>query len=124
MNASPLPDLRTEIPPIVLLVDPYRDDLAEYSRVLETSGFWVASTVLVDEAVDAAEELKPDVIIADIGGERTRDALEAIAALKAHPELCAVPVIALQPATQAGPSAADVSLKKPVAPPVLLARMR
>jgi len=113
------------IPPIVLLVDSDREMLDQYSRRLEADGLWVAATTSYDELVSSAEELHPDVIIADTdsGGADT-DGVRTVEVLKQHRELAATPVVVLVSPAAAGTPNADVTLRKPVPPDLLLRRTR
>lgn len=107
-----------ELPPIALLVDEHRDRLELYSRCLELDGLWVATTRVSSEAVAAAEEIKPDIIVADTDAH-PGDAAEAIVALKHHAALGRVPIIALT-SGMGGGTVADAVLVKPVEPSLLL----
>jgi DNA-binding response OmpR family regulator len=117
------------IPPIILLVEDDRDSLEMYSAFFEMSGMWVATSTAPVEAIDAVDELKPDVIVTDVrfGGEPL--GLELIHALKARTETHQIPVIVLSghgldelpPGARAD---ADVFLEKPVLPDVLLDNVR
>ena len=118
----------TAIPPIVLLVNSDREMLEKYSRCLEADGLWVAATTAYDELVSSAEELYPDVIIADTdGGNGKRDDIDGVRrvdALKQHRQLAATPLVVLvSPAATSTPNA-DVTLRKPVPPDLLLQRTR
>jgi len=112
---------RSDLPPIVLLVDRHRDALERYSRCLEDAGLWVATTSVPDEVVAAAEELKPDIIVADADEAEPARADEIVHTLRQHPALGGVPIIVMtsEPRTQAH---ADSVLIKPVAPSLLVHR--
>lgn len=116
-------DTRPELPPIVLLVDEHRDELERYSRCFEGAGLWVAATAVAPEAVAAAEELNPDIVVADCDAEPA-GAAALVEALKRHPSLGSVPFIVMT--SHAGPvrSAADTVLVKPVSAHLLLYRTR
>jgi DNA-binding response OmpR family regulator len=113
---------RPELPPIVLLVDEHLERLEMYSRCLELAGLWVTTTRVSSEAVAAAEEIKPDIIVADTDGHPGETA-QAIIALKHHAALGCVPIIALTSGDGDG-TAADAVLVKPVDPSLLLRRTR
>jgi len=118
----------TEIPPIVLLIDPHRDSLERYSRLFEDEGLWVAAATAYDELLPTAEELRPDIVIADMDTDtdtdtdgRRRAALDAV---KHDPGLAGVPLIVLVPPRTDSAPDADVTLTKPVVPEFLLRRAR
>jgi CheY-like chemotaxis protein len=112
-----------ELPAIVLLVDRDRDAIERLTRSFEDAGLWVAATRDPGEAVAAAEELKPDVIVADTDGSDAADTDDMIAAIKLNPTLERVPIIVVTSA--AGSAApADAVLLKPVPPSFLLERTR
>jgi len=112
-----------EIPPIILLVDSDREMLEKYSRRLEADGLWVAATTAYDELVASAEELHPDVIIADAEGCDGEGA-RTVQALRQHRELAATPLVVLVSPPATGASNVDVTLRKPVPPDLLLRRTR
>lgn len=114
---------RPTLPAIVLLLERHRDALERYAHCLEDAGLWVATTRVAAEVVAAAEELIPDIIVADIDRLQGDAAAEAVDALKHHGALGRVPVIALAPPAAEVPGA-DTVLFKPVAPVLLLARTR
>ena len=117
-SEEPLRDL----PPIILLVDEHRDGLELYSRCLEDAGLWVATTMVSAETVATAEELKPDLVVADTDGDS--DAVgDAIVALKHHASLRLVPIIAITADASRG-AEADSVLVKPVEPHQLLRRTK
>src|SRR5947208_2368705 len=119
---SPAHGSRPELPPIVLLVDEHRDSLERYARFLEHAGLWVAATLISAEALAAAEELKPDLIVADSDADADSGATERIVdAIKHHAALGRVPIILLTSHPEAA-TAADSVLAKPVAPSLLLHR--
>jgi CheY-like chemotaxis protein len=117
-----------EIPPIVLLVDPDRDALERYSHHFENSGLWVAGTTSYDELLPSAEELRPDIIIADTETDTYTDAGQqrraALASVKHDPALSGIPLIVLVPPPAENPPDAEVTLRKPVPPELLLRRTR
>src|SRR4051812_41363714 len=115
-NSSP------ELPPIVLLVDEHHASLDRYARCLEDAGLWVAVTRIAGEALAAAEELKPDIIVADADDDGDPGSSERIVeAIKHHTALGRVPIILLTSNPDA-PIEADSVLTKPVAPSTLLHR--
>ena len=126
MEHSAAPESNT-LPPIVLLVDVDRDTLEMYGTYFEASGLWVSATTVADEAVSAAEELRPDIIVADVG-YGGRHGGTVVPGLTASATALGIPLIVLgsidqaqQPADHAG---ADLFLVKPVSPEVLLTQVR
>lgn len=116
--------MMSDIPPIVLLVDPDREMLDAYSRELEHAGMWVAGTATYDELIASAEDLHPDVIIADTDGDGDGDALQTLRAMRRHSELSTTPLVVLVPQRAESTPDADVALRKPVPPEFLLRRTR
>jgi CheY-like chemotaxis protein len=112
----------SEIPPIVLLVDSDREALDEYSRHLENGGMWVAGTTAYDELIASAEELHPDVIIADADRHEGDGLPQALDAVRHHPDLAATPLVVLVPGRAQTTPEADIALRKPVPPEFLLRR--
>jgi DNA-binding NtrC family response regulator len=119
-----LAPLAGELPPIVLLIDSDRAALEAYASCFERAGLWVATTTAAEEAVSSAEDLRPDVIIADADGDTAQGSLDAIEILKHHRSLSAVPIVLLQPAGAGACASADVTLRKPVPAEFLLQRTR
>ena len=111
------PDVPLDVPPIVLLVDAHRDTVERYSRSFEEGGFWVATSCVASEALDAIEDLKPDVIIVDADAAAD-DGAVLFDAVKNRLAARAVPLILLS-STGRMP-AADAVLVKPVVPAALL----
>ena len=64
---SPSSGAAAHVPPIVLLVDDDRDTREMYSMFFESSGMCVATAANPGEAMDAVEQLQPDVVVTDIG---------------------------------------------------------
>ena len=115
--------LPSDLPPIILLVECDRDSVEHYSRCFEDAGLWVAITRETGEALAAAEELQPDLIVTDSDAVLSVETGHVVDALKRHPALGRVPVI-MMTSTPATPSHADSILIKPVAPSALLHRTR
>ena len=117
------------LPPIVLLLDDERDILEMYSAHFEAEGVWVATAASAREGMVAVEELRPDLVVTDIGfGAETSGATFA-QALKERPETSGIPLIVLTGlATEDMPTSvrkdADLFLRKPVAPQALLLNVR
>jgi CheY-like chemotaxis protein len=116
-------------PPIVLLVEDDRDTREMYSAFFELSGVWVAQSTAPREALGSVTELRPDLIITDVGFSGSPAGADLVHVLKSRPETRDIPVIVLSgrsaeeipPATR---EAAELCLVKPVLPDVLLAHAR
>src|SRR3954466_10925666 len=94
MQAAPVSPPRPDIPPIVLLVDDDRDALATYSAFFEASGVWAATSTAPDEALDAVEELKPDLIVTALGFDGETDLVHS---LRSRADTRHIPLILLSP---------------------------
>jgi CheY-like chemotaxis protein len=112
-----------DLPPIILLIERDRGAIEDYSRSFEDAGLWVAATRDPGEGVATAEELKPDLIVTDADGGEAADTDDMIEALKLNPELGRIPIILMTSKARTATSA-DAMLLKPVAPPLLLLRVR
>jgi CheY-like chemotaxis protein len=113
------------VPPIVLLLDDERDILEMYTAHFEAEGVWVATAASAREGMIAVEELRPDLVVTDIGFGSEVSGATFAQALKERPETAAIPLIVLTGlATQDMPSSvkedADLFLRKPVTPQALL----
>ena len=126
----PVPfDSAETLPPIVLLVDDDRDLRDMYATYFEASGVWVAGAGDPDEALAAVDELKPDLVVTDIGFAGRASGIEFVHTLKTARGTAHVPVIVLtgRPAGQLPDdtrAVADLVLEKPVLPDLLLGRAR
>jgi DNA-binding response OmpR family regulator len=113
------------LPPIVLLLDDERDILEMYSTHFQAEGVWVATAASAQEGVAAVEELRPDVVITDIGfGSEPSGAL-FVEALRGRADTARIPLIVLTGLAIAELPEhvrhdADLFLQKPVAPHALL----
>ncbi len=117
------------LPPIVLLLDDERDILDMYSAHFEAEGVWVATAASAREGMIAVEELRPDLIVTDIGFGSEVSGATFAQALKERTETSGIPLIVLTGlATEDMPSSvkedADLFLRKPVAPQALLLNIR
>src|SRR3954469_8786656 len=130
MWPNSVPPVEAEsIPPIVLLVEDDRDTLEMYSAFFEMSGVWVATSTSPIEAIDAVDELKPDVVVTDVGFSGEPLGLELVHTLKARADTRGIPLIvlsgrALDDLPVATRQTADVCLEKPVLPDLLLDNVR
>jgi DNA-binding response OmpR family regulator len=129
VNPSARPADAESIPPIILLVEDDHDSLGLHRAHLEMSGMWVATSSKPAEAIGAADDLKPDVIITDVGFSGQPLGLELVRTLKSRPETQRIPLILLSGSSveQLPPDArrvADLCLLKPVLPERLLETVR
>ncbi|HWQ11212.1 MAG TPA: response regulator [Roseiflexaceae bacterium] len=106
--------------PLVLLVEDNEENIAVMQEYIAQHGYRVATARDGYEAVAAAAELLPDVILMDIQLPGL-DGLAAIARIRAHPALAAVPIVALTALAMPGDrerclaAGASGYLSKPVA---------
>ena len=125
MNAAP----DTSRKPLVLVVDDFADNREMYSEYLSFSGYEVIEARNGKEAIDAAQERLPDIIIMDLSLP-IMDGWEATRRLKADDRTRAIPVVALTGQALAGHSkgakeaGCDSFLAKPCLPDQLLAEIR
>ena len=121
----------TEVPrkPLVLVVDDFADNREMYSEYLSFSGYEVIEAKNGKEAVDAAKERLPDIIIMDLSLP-VMDGWEATRRLKADARTRRIPVVALTGHALAGHSkgakeaGCDSFLAKPCLPDQLVAEIR
>src|SRR5829696_47881 len=112
------------LPPIVLLLDDEQDILEMYSTHFQAEGVWVATAASAREGMVAVEELRPDLVITDIGFGAEPSGAAFVEALRGRAETREIPLIVL---TGLSPvelpshvrSDADLFLRKPVAPAAL-----
>jgi CheY-like chemotaxis protein len=83
------------LPPIVLLLDDERDILEMYSAHFEAEGVWVATAASAREGLTAVEELRPDLIVTDIGFGGEPSGATFAQALKERRETSGIPLIVL-----------------------------
>jgi CheY-like chemotaxis protein/endogenous inhibitor of DNA gyrase (YacG/DUF329 family) len=113
-----------DVPSIVVLVEDDADTLDMYAEYFELSGLWVAKSRTPSDGLAKVLELRPDLVVTDLGfaGE---DGAPLVEAIKGRPETQDVPVIVLTgqssehvPASVL--ASADLCLVKPVLPDALL----
>ena len=117
------------LPPIVLFLDDERDILEMYSAHFEAEGVWVATAASAREGIIAVQELRPDLIVTDIGFGGEPSGATFAQAMKERRETWGIPLIVLTglaiedmpPTVKAD---ADLFLRKPVAPQALLVSVR
>ena len=115
--------------PVVLVVDDFADNREMYSEYLAFSGYDVIEARNGKEAIDAAQERLPDIIIMDLSLP-VMDGWEATRRLKADERTRRIPVVALTGHALAGHSkgareaGCDSFLAKPCLPDQLVAEIR
>jgi two-component system, cell cycle response regulator DivK len=115
--------------PIVLVVDDFADNREMYSEYLSFSGYEVIEAKNGIEAIEAARERMPDIIIMDLSLP-VMDGWEATRQLKADERTRRIPVVALTGHALAGHSkgakeaGCDSFLAKPCLPDQLVAEIR
>jgi CheY-like chemotaxis protein len=100
-----------------------------YSSYFEADGVWVATAATPDEGLSAVEELRPDVVITDIGFDGQPEGVHFVQMLKERPGTRDTPVIVLTGIAPADLPAdtrhgADLFLRKPVTADALLENVR
>lgn len=115
--------------PVVLVVDDFADNREMYSEYLSFSGYDVIEAQNGKEAVEAAQERMPDIIIMDLSLP-VMDGWEATRRLKANERTRQIPVVALTGHALAGHSkgareaGCDSFLAKPCLPDQLVAEIK
>jgi two-component system cell cycle response regulator DivK len=115
--------------PLVLVVDDFADNREMYSEYLAFSGYEVIEARNGKEAIDAAQDRLPDIIIMDLSLP-VMDGWEATRRLKASDRTRDIPVVALTGHALAGHSkgakeaGCDSFLAKPCLPDQLVAEIR
>ena len=124
---SPGLNVPKSLPPIVLVVEDDPDTRELYETALRAGGMWASSAPTSDEALEYAEDIRPDAILSDIALGST-SGLELAAHLRANPRTAHIPIVAVTGLTPESlkESAADFDdvLLKPVELPVLMERLR
>jgi len=111
--------------PVVVAADQDRDTRALYRACLDMSGFVTAEVSTGEEALEAAERLKPDLLLADLVLPDI-DGFSAARRLRERPSTARVRVILITGATvrdlhrQAADAGALRALLKPCLPDVML----
>ena len=115
--------------PLVLVVDDFADNREMYSEYLAFSGYEVIEAKNGKEALDAAHDRLPDIIVMDLSLP-VMDGWEATRRLKADDRTKRIPVVALTGHALAGHSkgakeaGCDSFLAKPCLPDQLVAEIR
>ncbi len=112
----------------MLVVDDNTNTLSAYDELLSAEGYWVACATSGLEALDCARDLKPDVIVTDVGLSGDMDGTELIRRLRADPGLAEVPVLVVTGRTPRElPSFTGLQMSglllKPVAAETLVSRV-
>ncbi len=114
---------------LVLVVDDFADNREMYSEYLSFSGYEVIEATNGKEAIEAAQQRMPDIIIMDLSLP-VMDGWEATRRLKADERTSRIPVVALTGHALAGHSkgareaGCDSFLAKPCLPDQLVAEIR
>lgn len=114
-----------DVPPIVVLVEDDADTLDMYAEYFEMSGLWVAKSRTPSDGLTRILELRPDLVVTDLGFAGSADGAPLVEAIKGRPETRDVPVIVLtgqssENVPAAVRASADLCLVKPVLPDALL----
>lgn len=114
----------------VLLVDDEPDMLTAYRGLLEGAGFSVAVAASASEALAAARESRPDIVLSDVAMP-AGDGRSLTAQLRADPATRAIPIVLMSGAfkeeedqAEGLEAGADDYLPKPASPRLLAARLR
>ena len=87
-------DERRDARPTVLVVEDFEDNRFMMRRLLEMSGYRVVEAVNGNQAVEAAERERPDIILMDLSLPML-DGLAATRRIRAHDGLSKVPIVAV-----------------------------
>jgi two-component system, cell cycle response regulator DivK len=115
--------------PLVLVVDDFADNREMYSEYLTYCGYEVIEAKNGKEAIEAAQDRTPDIIIMDLSLP-VMDGWEATRRLKANDRTRGIPVVALTGHALAGHSqgareaGCDSFLAKPCLPDQLVAEIK
>ena len=92
---EPLTPLPPPAPPIVLIVEDDADTREMYHAALEFDGFWVVDTSLANDAVVRAAEIRPDIIVTDIGLNGPMDGVSLAQQLRSDARTSEIPLLAI-----------------------------
>src|SRR5262245_9934549 len=115
--------------PLVLVVEDYQDAREMYAAYLQFSGYRVAEATNGYEALEQAQQLKPDIILMDLALPKM-DGWEATRRLKADTRTRDIPIVALTGHALAGhaegarAAGCDSFVTKPCLPDQLVAEIR
>ena len=71
-------------PPVILLVEDDQDTVDMYATHLHGAGYWVATAQNGEDGCRTFDELKPDIVITDLGMPARSDGLELIEHVAQH----------------------------------------
>ena len=115
--------------PLVLIVDDFRDVREMYTEFLEFAGFRVIQAETGAEALDAARETKPDIILMDVTMPGL-DGFMATKLLRQEPAFATVPILMLtahvfvEHEEQARAAGCSGFIRKPCLPDELVREVR
>jgi len=112
-------------PSIVLFVDDDSDTLDMYAAYFEMSGLWVAKSTTPADALSRVAELRPDLVVTDMGFAGRQAGIDFVSRLKTDDDTRGIPIIVLtgrglEQVPAVTRSQADLCLVKPVLPDALL----
>src|SRR5438270_12316809 len=87
-------DERRDARPTVLVVEDFEDNRFMMMRLLEMSGYRLFEAVNGNQAVEAAERERPDIILMDLSLPML-DGLAATRRIRAHDGISKVPIVAV-----------------------------
>jgi two-component system, chemotaxis family, chemotaxis protein CheY len=120
-----IPGGSPDVPSVVLFVDDDADTLDMYSTYFELAGMSVAKSRTPADALKRVADLRPDLVVTDLGFAGQPDGVQLVEALKGGADTQNVPVIVLSGQSAEHVPAevlrrADLCLVKPVLPDALL----
>lgn len=114
--------------PLVVLAEDHDDTRCVYSLILQHYGYRVAEAITGAEAVELARELRPDLVLMDIGLP-VMNGWEASRLLKTAPDTSTIPVVAFSARVDSIADLANNSrnfdgyILKPISPVELVRRV-
>lgn len=126
---GPSADDASAFPPIVLLVEDDLDMLDMYSTYFQAEGLWVGTARSPDKGLEAVNELRPDVVISDIGFYGSPTGVNFVQMMKDRSDTRGIPLIVLTGLPTSDLPAemrhdADLFLRKPISAEGLLDHVR
>ena len=114
------------LPPIILVVEDDADTRELYETVLNLEGYSVADAADAEGALDKAQDLRPDVVITDIGLPGGCDGVSFAGRLHAREGTADIPVVAItgRPVRELDGAGFVQVLQKPILPEALIASVR
>ncbi|MEM7221861.1 MAG: response regulator [Pseudomonadota bacterium] len=109
--------------PLIMVVDDDSAIRSYLSQVLENEGYRIVGADTGRQALSLAQEQRPDLITMDLRMPDI-DGRTAISALRADPELHAIPIIVISVLPERDQAGGDIALEKPVEEEHLLASAR